>query len=104
MPVVIGKEIPTGQSPEARVQLAEHSDCIGAEAVKIVRGHERDRPNMERTAAGTHNLQPSVIAVRPCRKFQREFCILRMQSWDRDLLPVLSTSAPHEVNFHFCCR
>src|SRR5215472_7674936 len=59
---------------------------------------------MERTRAGTDDLQPGVIAICVCCEFQRKSRVLRMKSWDRDLLSASRTCAPHKTEFHSRAR
>ena len=62
-PLVRGDEVAAGKAQNAKAQLLERGDHFRPEAFDVVRGHERDRADVEGAGACAGDLECCVVGV-----------------------------------------
>ena len=97
-PLVGGEEVSAGKTVHARMKLLQQAGRVPAEAVDVVRRHERDGSHMERPGAGPGDFDAPVVGVLPCGELKREFGVCGLQALYGNGLPIASTGSPDETD------
>jgi hypothetical protein len=100
-PLVRGDEIAAWKAEDAEAQLLERGDDLGAEAFDVVRGHKRNRADMEGAGACASDFQSCVIGVGRSGVAQREFAERGAERAKGDGLAISGLFAPDERDLDY---
>ena len=65
VPDPVREKIPAGQSPHARVKLAQKGDCVGAESLhRVVGRHQGNSTDVDAACPGANNFESGIGSIR----------------------------------------
>jgi len=91
-------------TPEAGLDLADERNGVGAEAFDVVRGHERERADVEVACAGSGDFKRGVGRVGSGSEGNRILFVLTGERRDGDGLAVVRSSAPNKCDVDLGAR
>ena len=101
LPVVAGDKVAARKAKEAAIHLLHQRDRIGPEAVDVVRGHERNRANPERSRTGSDNLDAAIRRVGVGGEGERGLAPVLLRG-NVDGLPVAGAFSPDQGRADLC--